>query len=114
MAQISKNYLLITRTKARERLRASGKLSYGTVHEKAYRVGVPGSLRASGATAAANTGCQTAFERLCQRWKKLSASKSIGLYPFLFDVVKLHSAYTGPLCNTVMKSSQPSAATHQC
>ena len=106
----SKEFLFrpITKTKTGERLRASGKLSYSTLRElfkkKLTELGYPAaefglhSLRAGGATAAANAGVPDRLFKRHGRWrsdsakdgyiedstvKRLSVSKSIGLYPFL-------------------------------
>ena len=117
VAQISMNstdflFRPITKTKAGEKLRTSGKLSYSTFHElfkkKLTELGYSAvefglhSLRAGGATAAANAGVPDRLFKRHGRWRsdnakdgyiddsaerRLSVSKSIGLYPFLFKVL---------------------------
>lgn len=101
----------ITRTKTGEKLRASGKLSYSTLRElfkkKLTELGYPAiefglhSLRAGGATAAANAGVPDRLFKRHGRWRsdnakdgyiddssvrRLSVTKSIGLYPFFLKV----------------------------
>ena len=90
-------------------MRALGKLSYSTICElfkkKLTELGYPAvefglhSLRAGGATAVANAGVPDRLFKRHGRWKsdnakvgyiddsaerRLSVSKSIGFYPFLF------------------------------
>ena len=100
-------YRPISRVKHGEKLRASGQLSYSTLRElfkrKLAELGYPAvefglhSLRAGGATAAANAGVPDHLFKRHGRWrsedakdgyvedsvdKRLSVSRSIGLYPF--------------------------------
>ena len=100
-------YRPISRVKHGKKLRASGQLSYSTLRElfkrKLAELGYPAvefglhSLRAGGATAAANAGVPDRLFKRHSRWrsenakdgyvedsvdKRLSVSRFIGLYPF--------------------------------
>ena len=118
-------YRPISRVKHGEKLRASGQLSYSTLRElfkrKLAELGYPAvefglhSLRAGGATAAANAGVPDRLFKRHGRWrsentkdgyvedsvdKRLSVSRSIGLYPF-FQLVR-RCVFTLPLFVTLL------------
>ena len=99
----------ITKSKHGEKLKSSGRITYSTLRElfrkKLRELGHPPdrfglhSLRAEGATAAANAGVQDRLFKRHGRWrsegakdgyvedstaKRLSVSQQSGLYPFCF------------------------------
>ena len=119
-------YRPISRVKHGEKLRASGQLSYSTLRElfkrKLAELGYPAvefglhSLRAGGATTAANAGVPDHLFKRHGRWRSenakdgyvedsvdkwLSVSRSISLYPFFFQLVGW-CVFTVPLFVTLL------------